>query len=209
VNAMNPLKPPHSSGAVLEARVLLDLATMGAPLVRSFLNRSASPRQQAVPGFGANDRYTWPLRVYLKSLGDATTGWGLGTNRAGLNIPHSFGDVHPRWKLRKISPYRGEAGVLYVIDRLIDPVDELSTLIKQPIALIGRRCELAFLRTPPESERADASGGTRACEVHGAARVRRWSAGEARARPHAGAAGKRPKARSAEWPCAANACRPA
>jgi hypothetical protein len=90
-----------------------------------------------IPGFGADDRYTWPLRAYLKSLGYATMGWGLGTNEAGLNFPHSLGDVHPRWKLRKKSPYRGEAGVPYVIDRLIERVDELAKVSKQPIALIG------------------------------------------------------------------------
>jgi pimeloyl-ACP methyl ester carboxylesterase len=90
-----------------------------------------------IPGFGANDRYTWPLRAYLKSLGYATTGWGLGTNRAGLNLPHSLDDVHPRWKIRKKSPYRGEAGVPLVIDRLIDRVDELAKTSKRPIALIG------------------------------------------------------------------------
>lgn len=140
MNAMNPLKPPPSSAAVREARALLDLVTMSAPLVRSFLNRSQPPRQQAVmviPGFGADDRYTWPLRTYLKSLGYATTGWGLGTNRAGLNMPHSLGDVHSRWKLQTKSPYRGEAGVPYVIDRLIDRVDEIYEESKQPIALIG------------------------------------------------------------------------
>jgi pimeloyl-ACP methyl ester carboxylesterase len=137
---MSQLKPPPSSAAVLEARALLDIVAMSAPLVRSFWNRSALSRQQAVmviPGFGAGDRYTWPLRAYLKSLGYATMGWGLGTNKAGLNLPHSIGDVHPRWKLRKRTPYRGEAGVLYVIDRLIDRVDELSKVSRQPIALIG------------------------------------------------------------------------
>jgi hypothetical protein len=90
-----------------------------------------------IPGFGADDRYTWPLRAYLKNLGYATTGWGLGTNKAGLDLPHSLGDVHPRWKLRKQSPYRGEAGVPYVIDRLIDRLDELAKVSLQPLALIG------------------------------------------------------------------------
>lgn len=140
MNAMNLLKPPPLSTTVLEARALLDIVAMSAPLVRSFLNRSELSRQQAVmviPGFGADDRYTWPLRAYLKSLGYATMGWGLGTNKAGLNLPHSLGDVHQRWKLGTKSPYRGEAGVLYVIDRLIDRVDELTEVSKQPIALIG------------------------------------------------------------------------
>jgi pimeloyl-ACP methyl ester carboxylesterase len=140
MNPMNLLKPPPSSVTVLEARALLDLVKMSTPLARSLLNRSEQSRRQLVvviPGFGANDRYTWPLRAYLKSLGYATTGWGLGTNKAGLNLPHSLSDVHSRWKLGTKSPYRGEAGVPYVIDRLIDRVDELSEASKQPIALVG------------------------------------------------------------------------
>jgi pimeloyl-ACP methyl ester carboxylesterase len=140
VKTMNPFKPPPLSTTVLEARALIDIVSMSAPLVHSFFKRGELPRQQAVmviPGFGADDRYTWPLRAYLKSLGYATMGWGLGTNKAGIDLPHSIGDVHPRWKLRKRLPYRGEAGVLYVIDRLIDRVDELAKVGKQPIALIG------------------------------------------------------------------------
>ena len=52
-------------------------------------------------------------------------GWGLGTNMAGLNMPHALSDLHSRWKLPPIAPYRGEAGVPYVVDRLIGRVDEV------------------------------------------------------------------------------------
>jgi len=64
-------------------------------------------------------------------------GWGLGTNMAGLNMPHSLSDLHSRWKLPPIAPYRGEAGVPYVVDRLIGRVDEVSQASRQPIALVG------------------------------------------------------------------------
>lgn len=64
-------------------------------------------------------------------------GWGLGTNMAGLNMPHSLSDLHSRWKLPPIAPYRGEAGVPYVVDRLIGRVDEVSKASRQPIALVG------------------------------------------------------------------------
>lgn len=33
-----------------------------------------------LPGFGADDRSTWPLRRFLRSLGYDVRGWGLGTN---------------------------------------------------------------------------------------------------------------------------------
>ena len=64
-------------------------------------------------------------------------GWGLGTNLAGLNMPHALSDLHSRWKLPPIAPYRGEAGVPYVVDRLIGRVDEVSQASRQPIALVG------------------------------------------------------------------------
>lgn len=64
-------------------------------------------------------------------------GWGLGTNMAGLNMPHALSDLHSRWKLPPIAPYRGEAGVPYVVDRLIGRVDEVSQASRQPIALVG------------------------------------------------------------------------
>lgn len=64
-------------------------------------------------------------------------GWGLGTNMAGLNMPHALSDLHSRWKLPPIAPYRGEAGVPYVVDRLIGRVDEVSKASRQPIALVG------------------------------------------------------------------------
>jgi pimeloyl-ACP methyl ester carboxylesterase len=64
-------------------------------------------------------------------------GWGLGTNMAGLNMPHSLSDIHSRWKLPPKAPYRGEAGVPYVVDRLIGRVDEVSQASRQPIALVG------------------------------------------------------------------------
>ena len=70
MNTTHLIKPPPSSATVLEARALMDVVKMSAPLVRSFFDRKEQVRRQivlVVPGFGANDRYTWPLRAYLKS----------------------------------------------------------------------------------------------------------------------------------------------
>jgi pimeloyl-ACP methyl ester carboxylesterase len=33
-----------------------------------------------LPGFGADDRSTWPLRAYLRRIGHDAKGWGLGIN---------------------------------------------------------------------------------------------------------------------------------
>lgn len=41
-------------------------------------------RVLVLPGFGADDYSTWPLRAYLSQLGHETQGWGLGTNRGDV-----------------------------------------------------------------------------------------------------------------------------
>ncbi len=140
MNTVNLLKPPPASITVLEARALLDVCRMSVPLARLLFKKNKPRRKQrvlVVPGFGADDRYTWPLRNFVKAQGYATTGWGLGTNKAGLNMPHQLSDIHPRWNLKPKTPYRGEGGVPYVIDHLIERFDELASADPQPIALIG------------------------------------------------------------------------
>ena len=46
-----------------------------------------------VPGFGADDLSTWPLRRFLAARGHAARGWGLGANRA--EVPDSIAAVGP------------------------------------------------------------------------------------------------------------------
>jgi pimeloyl-ACP methyl ester carboxylesterase len=40
-----------------------------------------------LPGFGADDRSTWPLRAYLRRIGHDASGWGLGVNTK--NVPET------------------------------------------------------------------------------------------------------------------------
>lgn len=117
-----------------------DLMKMCVPLVRLSIARPVQARRQrvlVVPGFGADDRFTWPLRKFIQSQGFETMGWNLGTNKAGLNMPHELCDLHIRWKITPKEPYRGEAGVPYVIDRLIERIDAMAQGHPQPIALVG------------------------------------------------------------------------
>lgn len=135
-----PLAPPSRAAIALEARVFLDLVKMGSPLIRSYRLRMEQTRHQrvmVVPGFGAGDNYTWPLRKVLSHLGFEVLGWGLGVNKAGLDIPHTLADLHPRWKFEPKDEYRREGGVPYVIDRLIERVESVAAQSDQPIALVG------------------------------------------------------------------------
>jgi hypothetical protein len=137
---MKQLNPPPKSMMALEARAMGDLMKMCLPLVRFSLTTPVQAKRQrvlVVPGFGADDRFTWPLRKFIQSQGFEVMGWNLGTNKAGLDLPHELSDLHPRWKITPKETYRGEAGVPYVIDRLIERVDAMAALNSQPIALVG------------------------------------------------------------------------
>lgn len=114
---------------------------MSAPLVRSFFSRNEQSRQQTVqviPGFGANDRYTWPLRACLNSLGYAMD-WGLGTNKAGPNMPHSPSDLHSRWNwsaaLRKSAATAANHVIApQVRDEFEDQAAQIKIHLRQPAA---------------------------------------------------------------------------
>lgn len=78
--------------AAREATGLLELPRLAWELRRL----RAEPRGDGspvvvLPGFGADDRSTWPLRRFLAARGWASRGWGLGTNRA--EVPDSIREV--------------------------------------------------------------------------------------------------------------------
>jgi pimeloyl-ACP methyl ester carboxylesterase len=138
---MNPPPAPPARGLfLLEARAALDAARMLSPLARASLRRRAAPaatRVIVVPGFGASDRSTLPLRSYLYRLGFSASGWDLGANLAGSNLPHTLADLSERWEFEPRGSYNGEAGVPYVIDRLHDRVMDEHRASGAPVTLIG------------------------------------------------------------------------
>lgn len=124
----------------LEARAVLDFLKMGWALLWTSLRgtKSSEPRHIIVaPGFGADDRYTWPLRAYLRLLGHHTEGWTLGRNLAGLDIKHSFAEVPSHWNLTPPPEYFGEAGVACLCDRLRERVQQRHEELGRPITLVG------------------------------------------------------------------------
>ena len=71
---------------------LLELPRLGWEL-RSLLREPAGDGSTVfvLPGFGADDRSTWPLRQFLTALGYEARGWGRGANRAA--VPDTVADV--------------------------------------------------------------------------------------------------------------------
>ena len=132
--------PPKRSLLLLETRAALDAARMLAPLLTSSIRSAPEPADTLVivaPGFGSGDRYTLPLRRFLKRQGFRTEGWGLGTNLAGTNLEHTQDDLSERWEFSRREDYRGEAGVPFQIDRFYDRVLQRHAETGLKISLIG------------------------------------------------------------------------
>lgn len=135
-----PLAAPRRSALWLETRTAVDLARMVAPLLSAHIRpRPARGGSHVIviPGFGSDDRYTRPLRHYLKRLGFAAEGWGLGKNLAGIDLPHELDDLSPRWQVSRKEDYRGEGSVPFLCDRVVERVQERQAEIDLPITLIG------------------------------------------------------------------------
>lgn len=134
-----PLAGPDRRGAWRESRALLDLGRMAVPLLLpAGAARARRPRQIIVlPGFGADDRATWPLRRYLLKLGHHAEGWGLGLNRAGIDIHHTLADLSPGWNTEPIDTYRNEGSVPMLCDRMVARVRERHHALGGPLTLVG------------------------------------------------------------------------
>jgi len=131
---------PKKSLLLLEARAALDVARMLRPLAATSVRRTPDIDDTlviVVPGFGSSDRYTLPLRRYLKSQGYAAEGWGLGTNLAGTDLAHTQEDLSERWDFSQRDDYKGEAGVAYLIDRFYERVVKRHAATGRKISLVG------------------------------------------------------------------------
>lgn len=143
------IKAPGRIALIKEARTLVDIGSVAVSFAqRGLLGKAASQRGKnsppiiMFPGFASDDRYLWPLRRYLMSLGYQAEGWGLGTNLAGANLPHTLDDLHPRWDIEHTSKelredYRGEGGVPYLCDKAIERVQQRIAELDSPVILLG------------------------------------------------------------------------
>lgn len=85
---VEPIRPPTRRG-LGEALTVLEPARLALNGWRLAGRRADRARSAIVlPGFGANDASTAPLRAYLRSRGHDVTGWGIGTNRG--DVPRAF-----------------------------------------------------------------------------------------------------------------------
>lgn len=82
---MTDLKPPNPAAIFNEAFTAFEIPKLllNAPELANL--KSANPRDiMVLPGFGAGDVSTLPIRSYLEYLGHRVTGWDRGLNTADV-----------------------------------------------------------------------------------------------------------------------------
>ena len=137
---MSELKPPPRSALLRESRVFVEAARMILPLTAAQLKRPPDKDDRlliVLPGFGADDRHTAPLRHFLRRQGYRVEGWGMGRNKAGQDLPHSVEMLSDRWPVEPRTDYRGEAAVPCLCDRFLDRARMRREQSGRDIVLIG------------------------------------------------------------------------
>ncbi|WP_461061357.1 alpha/beta fold hydrolase [Silanimonas algicola] len=140
-STLTPIAPPSAWRSVGEVRAIAQAAAMLPHWAQARWRKRSCAESFAsalvVPGFGADDRWTRPMRDALEAGGVRTKGWGLGRNLAGLDLRHRASDVPARWGASWPTPYRGEAAVPMLCERLIPVVLEAHRREGRPLLLVG------------------------------------------------------------------------
>ena len=164
------LAPPPRSHYLKELRVALDIARLPGAIATSLMQKTQPSRQNipvlVIPGFGAGDRSTAPLRQFLNKAGYACQGWEQGKNLAGLNREYDAGSVS--WGFDRNRTDNGELGVPHLCDLMVRQTRSLSERYGEPVALVGWSLGGCIAREVardlPESVRCVVTMGT---PVHG------------------------------------------
>ena len=137
---MSELRPPPRSALIGETRALFEVGRMLLSLSAAQLRKTTDTDERLIivlPGFGADDRHTAPLRHFLRKQGYVVEGWGMGRNRAGQDMPNSVELLSDRWPVEERENYRGEAAVPCLVDRFVEHARERREQSGRDVVLIG------------------------------------------------------------------------
>ncbi|MEM8497514.1 MAG: alpha/beta fold hydrolase [Pseudomonadota bacterium] len=90
-----------------------------------------------LPGIGAADASTAPLRYFLKQNGYQVEGWGLGRNLGGRGMIEDLNELSDSWDVDRTRDHNGEGEVPALCDRMVERVETRVAELGSPVVLIG------------------------------------------------------------------------
>ncbi len=133
-------KPPSRFNLLREALVAVDMIGAPAALLKASQIKPSDKTNAHVmvlPGFGANDLSTAPMRYFLRKHGYSVEGWGLGINTGGRGIISDLDELSDRWDVDRSRPHKGEAEVPALCDLVTERVRQRAEEVGAPVALVG------------------------------------------------------------------------
>ncbi|MEM7662327.1 MAG: alpha/beta hydrolase [Pseudomonadota bacterium] len=136
----NTSKRPPRSNLLAEAMVGLEaLSTPAALLSAGFKQTKTLDRRPVIvlPGYGANDLSTSPLRTFLSLSGYQAEGWGLGLNQGGRGLVEDVSEISDRWQFDRDRAQPIDVEVPALCDRFFARLQTRSSALGTPVSLIG------------------------------------------------------------------------
>ncbi len=136
----NDLRPPSRLNLLRELAVGADMIGAPAALMRARMRRKVPNSGRAVivlPGFGANDASTAPMRYFLSQQGHQVEGWGLGLNTGGRGLVTDVNDLPERWEFDREVATPGEAEVPALCEKMVGRTQARVAALGRPVTLIG------------------------------------------------------------------------
>jgi pimeloyl-ACP methyl ester carboxylesterase len=135
-----PISPPPLKNTLGEFFAIKDMLGIPLSLAKA---RFATPQDGhklpviVLPGIGADDTSTAPLRYFLSCHGYNVEGWGLGRNLAGRGMIKELSELSDTWDVDRTRTHHGEGEVPALCDCMVKRVNARTEALGSPVILIG------------------------------------------------------------------------
>lgn len=134
---MTPPALKHQIGEFFAAK---DMLGIPLSLAKASCQRKAPERRYPIivlPGIGAADSSTAPLRYFLQRNGYQVEGWGLGRNLGGRGLIDDLSELSDSWDIDRNRAHNGEGEVPALCDKMLQRVQQRVHELNSPVILIG------------------------------------------------------------------------